>query len=352
MAASTKLAYYYIELPAGDTSTRPPTSASVSEFGWFRANTQTGYLEYYDSDQDTWIGIGAFAATGGSTNTYTSGGTSYQYHVFTSSGTFQVTSGSKGCDAIIVGGGGGGGGYGGGGGAGAVIYMSQKPLSTGAYSVTIGAGGSQTYTEQTANEGSSTSAFGYTATGGGRGGAYNNIPSSSGANGGGAGAYGYNEGSYGSTGNAPSGDGFATVYAGYSGGNHYNSTAPGWPLSGGAGAGGNGGTANNTNASGNGGSGVALNLTGTSYYWGGGGGGGSYTNNTSGGSGGIGGGGGGAYKSGGGSAWNTGGSGNANGGAGGANTGAGGGGGDHQNNGGGYGGAGGSGIVIVRYQTA
>ena len=47
-----------------------------------------------------------FVATGGTITTLNG----YVYHAFTTSGTFQVTSGSKNVECLIVGGGGGGGG--------------------------------------------------------------------------------------------------------------------------------------------------------------------------------------------------------------------------------------------------
>ena len=48
------------------------------------------------------------------------------------------------CDILVVAGGGGGGGRaGGGGGAGAVIYLTNQTLSSGIYSITIGAGGTK-----------------------------------------------------------------------------------------------------------------------------------------------------------------------------------------------------------------
>jgi fibronectin-binding autotransporter adhesin len=351
---STILGQNYIGLPSGTTAERPGSA----QFGWFRANTSTGYLEYYDSVQSSWIGVGAFIADGGSTGTYTVSSTTYTYHVFTSTGTFSVKSGSKSCDLLIVGGGGGGGAYGGGGGGGAVIYVASRPLTVGEYPVTIGPGGTGNGIGNAASTrlGGTTSAIGYSATGGGGAGCYNNIPAGNGGNGGGAGAYGSSNGSGPGTGVAPSGDGYTTIYAGRTGGDAFggNVLDPSYPLGAGAGSNQNGGApASNSSNGGNGGNGISINMTGTAYSWAGGGGGGVYqTSNysTVGGEGGLGGGGdGGGTQAAGGSGWNTGGTSSFTiGGNGGANTG-GGGGGSCYNEGGASGGTGGSGIVIIRY---
>ena len=84
-------------------------------------------------------------ATGGVISDYTVGPVVYRAHVFTSSGTFNVTElGSLGHDVeyLLVGGGGAGGrggGRGGGGGAGGVVYASSSPVSTspGAYALSL-----------------------------------------------------------------------------------------------------------------------------------------------------------------------------------------------------------------------
>ena len=106
-------------------------------------------------------------------------------HAFTSSGVFQVTSGSpiSNCEVIVVGGGGGGGinspgdGGCGGGGAGGVLYHSGKTFGASTtYPVSIGGGGAGGQGQfDSANNGTPTvftdpSAPGtLTATGGGRG---------------------------------------------------------------------------------------------------------------------------------------------------------------------------------------
>ena len=84
----------------------------------------------------------AFSATGGTT--VTSGG--YKYHTFTSSGTFQIVSGSKNIEMLVVAGGGGGGSQSSGAGGGAGGLRSQTISGTsGSYTVTVGAGGASMY---------------------------------------------------------------------------------------------------------------------------------------------------------------------------------------------------------------
>jgi hypothetical protein len=79
----------------------------------------------------------SFAATGGTI--ITSG--SYTYHLFTGSGSFTISIGSKTVNYLVVGGGGGGGDrHGGGGGAGGVLSGTWTATS-GTYTVTVGAGG-------------------------------------------------------------------------------------------------------------------------------------------------------------------------------------------------------------------
>ena len=84
-----------------------------------------------------------FSASGGTTTTF---GT-YKAHIFEygTSDNFEVASGSKNIDILVVGGGGGGAnggpGQGGGGGAGAVIYETGFPVAPGTYPITVGNGG-------------------------------------------------------------------------------------------------------------------------------------------------------------------------------------------------------------------
>ena len=270
-------------------------------------------------------------------------------------------------DVLIVGGGGAGGfGHGGGGGGGAVIYKKDHSVTPGqSYSFSVGTGGGRSTSDSANNLGSSSTAFGQTATGGGSGANEPGNDSSgrggiggTGANGGGGG-YDYR---LGGTGTRPSVDSGWIVYAGNRGGTGGEATNR-YPEGGGAGAGGPGGDASSKFAGGGGGPGVMIDITGQPYYWGGGGGGVVYSGGT-GGSGGLGGGGGAAVVD------ATPGLGDRNGinpgtdgqngpnvgtagtgqigGDGGANTGGGGGAGANEV---GTGGAGGSGIVVLRYKT-
>jgi hypothetical protein len=298
-------------------------------------------------------------ATGG--NVITEVG-EWRIHRFTSSGTFTVT-GYKGdsltVDYLIVAGGGGGGMDMGGGGGGGAVLNGTMVLGTGAYTITVGAGGTgapaagtngQNTSHQyniSATAGGNSSAFGFTANGGGYGGSsyFGYTPNYGyGGNGGnGGGASGYSDGNTGRAGSGNQG------YNGGSNGGQYYSGGGG-----GAGAVGASGTARA-----NGGVGKLVNILGKPFYWGGGGGGAAYSLGT-GGDGGLGGGGGGALgvTSGGGQALTWGNSGqngaccswaNVPGGDGGTNSGGGGGGGSHYNSNN-KGGNGGSGIVVVRYK--
>ena len=72
---STILGEHALTLPVGTTAQRPGTPTA----GMLRANSSTGYIEYYDTTASLWIGIGAFVGTGG---TITTSG-SYSIHTFT-----------------------------------------------------------------------------------------------------------------------------------------------------------------------------------------------------------------------------------------------------------------------------
>jgi hypothetical protein len=306
-------------------------------------------------------------ATGGTITNYSSGGTDYRVHTFTSNGTFAVTSvpnltGYNGINYLIVGGGGAGGnGMGAGGGAGGLVHnlnSSLFPITASNYTITIGAGASGTTSDIRVN-GVNTTAFGITGLGGG---GANSLQmqrrqgittANTGGSGGGNGATdpgGFRAGAVATQPTSQWG-GFGNNGGG-SQGNQQN-----YPGGGGGGAGGVGATPpTGTSPGGVGGAGLQVNIDGNNYFWAGGGGGNGYTTNNAG-NGGIGGGGGGSCETGrtpgvgGGSARNVGQNGvavvgTANGGNGGANTGAGGGGAGWDA---GRGGNGGSGIVIIRY---
>ena len=323
----------------------------------------------------------AVVATGGTVSTYSAGGKTYKQHIFTSSGTFSVSTGGA-VQVLIVGAGGGGGMLGGGGGGGGVVVASGD-VSSGSFSITVGTGGTGQVGWNTsppyATKGGSSSAFGIVAYGGGGARSYNqsgaNSENQSVAN---YGGLGYGMSSYSSfsasfaTTTFPAGW-TGTAYGGQVGG----LGSPGCcPCGGGGGAGAGGPGTNNSgvNDSSNkpgGGIGVIPSLSGVpmyngqNYYFGGGGAADAYCSQYAGIPGRGGGGGGGDDFSGGQSSGDTnginpGGNGQPNGSAvsgtagwggnGGTNTGGGGGAGSNGNGFTGIqGGAGGSGIVVVRY---
>lgn len=262
-------------------------------------------------------------ATGG---TITTDG-DYKVHTFNSSGTFQVTSGSGNVWYLVVGGGGGGAGasdsLSGGGGAGR--YRSNAAydyaVTTGSYSVIVGAGGAPGASgKNSGSDGSSSSFDSITSEGGGFG-ATQNADGNPGGSGGGGG-----QGlSRTTTGGAAGG---ALSNAG-GGANAPNKSAG----AGGGGAGAAAATVTVNNVATDGGIGVASAISGASVYYAGGGGGSGYATA---GVGGLGGGGNGdLYTAPAGSAGT-------------ANKGGGGGGGGAAPSVPGY--AGGSGVVIIRYK--
>ena len=117
-------------------------------------------------------------ATGGVISDYTDGPAVYRSHIFTSSGTFDVTApGDFGdtVDYLVVAGGGGGGGGGssegmGGGGAGG-YKPGSSPVSITSYTITIGAGGASGDTSNSTPTPGHDTTFGSIAraAGGGRG---------------------------------------------------------------------------------------------------------------------------------------------------------------------------------------
>ena len=336
----------YFALPSGTTAQRPGSPTG----NMLRKNTSTGYIEYYDPTAASWIGLGAFQATGGTETTYSSGGVDYRVHTFTSSGTFQVTAGAKSVDFLVIAGGGGGDSNRGAGGGGAGGYRcsvtgessggggaaeSKVNVVSGAYTVTIGAGGvGRPYNGTPDSANGSNSVFGsITSLGGGWGNSNNRSPPHNGNSGGSGGGAG------GAVSNGGTG-GAGTTGQGYAGGSVSGDATAGdnEAGAGGGGAGAVGGSTSTRTQAGAGGSGVSSSITGTAVTRGGGGGGGKNGASSGAGAGGAGGGGAGCAGSGtqsglfatAGTA-NTGGGG----GAGGANA--------------ANGANGGSGIVIIRY---
>ena len=159
------------------------------------------------------------------------------------------------CRALILGGGGGGGSQGqangssGGGGAGGFVELNSLVLQEGENIITVGVGGGAT------QKGGDSTAFGYTARGGGQG---------NGGSGGSGGGAKFNGGK-GSTTQGSLGYGF-----GSNGGGGYNAS----PWSGGGGGGAAGGGSNGGGSGGRGGSAKASTVSGAEVMYCGGGGGG------------------------------------------------------------------------------
>ena len=304
-------------------ATSAPSSPAAGDF-WFDSTSGTTAMKVYSGvGWDTMSN--KFSASGGTETTYTSGGTQYKVHTFTSSGTFTADAGGTVDYLVIAGGGSGGGQHGGGGGAGGYRAATNFSIGASAYSITVGAGGAARAGSgnNTGNAGSNSVFSSITSIGGGGGegwssGAGNTAPS--GGSGGGA--------SLSSTGGA------GTSGQGNAGGSSTNSSTFPNGGGGGGGSGSVGEASSNLSRAGNGGSGTANNYrTGSNETRAGGGGGGSHSPHAIGTGGSGGGGNGGLGNSGVGVAAT-------------ANTGSGGGG---SGSAGAYSGAGGSGIVIIRY---
>ena len=113
-------------------------------------------------------------ATGGTITDITDGGIDYRVHTFTSSGTFEVTSGEGEVEYLVVAGGGGGGFvHGGGGGAGGLVTGTTNS-NVQSYPITVGAGGAGAKGGSNgynfAGNGEDSFGLGITALGGGGGG--------------------------------------------------------------------------------------------------------------------------------------------------------------------------------------
>jgi hypothetical protein len=295
---------------------------------------------------------GSVDASGGSTvTTFTdNGGTQYRIHAFENVGTdtFTVNRGGE-VDVLVVGGGGSGGSTGGGGGgAGGVVFKESLSVSDQSYSITVGDGAPPAtgWSAGTGGQnGDNSTAFGFTALGGGGGAdhpSYNKTNGSTGAGNGGSGGGGRETG--GAAGTQPGTNPNATLDLGNDGGDGNGSN--GYGQGGGGGAGSSGQNGNNSVA-GDGGIGEDFSaefgtVFGENGYFGGGGASGYYIDNgVSDGAGGLGGGGDGGNRT----------QRNADNGL--PNTGGGGGGGgyDGENNNAINSGLGGSGIVLVRYEA-
>jgi hypothetical protein len=242
-----------LKLPSGTTAERPasPTGDMI------RKNTTTGYIEYYDISLSSWVGLGAFAANGG-TVSYAGG---YTYHTFTASSVFTVTAGAKTVEYLVVAGGGGGGRYGGGGGAGGYVSGSMT-ASANSYIITVGSGGAGHVGDAQGggNAGSGTSS------------SISSLVSSVG--GGGAGNYGNPTGSPGVSGGSGGGAGISNTSGSLAGGSgtsgqgNAGGGSPGGTNFAGGGGGGASATGANGNSTGRGGNGSTW-LNGTTYAGGG-----------------------------------------------------------------------------------
>ena len=264
----------------------------------------------------------------------------YNYAYFANSGNFTIDNNII-CDILIVAGGGGGGGAGGGGGgAGGLVYLTNRLISAGTYSIVVGSGGLGNY-GTTTKIGGNSSFNSYIAYGGGGGedmggeGSKTALSHTNGGSGGGGERL-----SYYSTSIAGRDGGSGVSGQGNNGGEGKNASGYDAAGGGGGGAGAAGQSAFIAGRGGDGGIGRQISITGNAIYYAGGGGGGSAQNFNVAGTGGTGGGGNGAITI----------NYNSYAGQNGVdNLGGGGGGGSAIPGNGSIGGNGGSGVVIIRY---
>jgi len=293
------------------TATVPP-GGSAGARAVRVTNPDTGYAELAN-------GFTYACATGGNTVNVVSGNCT---HTFTSTGTatFSTPAALTADLLVVAGGGSAGSNNGGGGGGGGVIYNTGISVTSGSYSIVVGAGapGYQNSSGPSGTRGSNSSALGYTAVGGGGGTGGNAGSCTTGGSGGG---------------NGRSRDGSSGGCAGTSGQGKQGRQNPDGAVGGGGGGAGQGQA--EIGAGNVGGNGVQISISGTATYYGGGGGGGDERGGTP--YGGSGGGGRGGSTA----------SGFTRAGLDGTPNTGGGGGGDV--NGDAYCGGGGSGIVIIRY---
>jgi hypothetical protein len=160
-------------------------------------NYSGGTYSNIDISYNGSIQVGQVAGTGGTITTATVNSVTYNVHTFTSGGTFTITNNLN-CDILVIGGGGSGATTdGGGGGAGGLVFASAQNLTSGSYTINIGAGGiagAGGAVRQGVNGGDSsivlTGSTLYIAKGGGGGGCdYGaGVPAIAGGSGGGAGS--------------------------------------------------------------------------------------------------------------------------------------------------------------------
>jgi len=209
--------------------------------------------------------------SGGTTSTFSSGGTTYRVHTFTSNGTISVIRGGFVELLVVAGGGGGGGGRsaggsGGGGGGGGTLYLPSFLVSSSS-PVSIGNGGAGGGNSSTGTNGDNSVVFGQVAFGGGGGGCNTASGSNPGLNGGAGGgaacgsiAFGTGVAGQGTDGLPGGGNGGSGTYAGYSVGGTGNGCPGGGVITGANGAAntgnGGGGGVGSTGFGGSGGSGI------------------------------------------------------------------------------------------------
>ena len=170
---------------------------------------------------------------------------------------WQQITGSYNVNYLIVAGGGGGDGVGSGGGGAGGLLSNVTTVNPGtSYPITVGAGGNGSVVNAGTN-GADSTAFGFTAIGGGHGGGSGN--GAAGGSGGGGGSYNGGAGGAGTTGQGNAGG------AGNGGNNNFGG--------GGGGGAGQVGANGRGNGGGNGGDGLQSSITGTTTYYAGGGGG-------------------------------------------------------------------------------
>jgi hypothetical protein len=324
-----------LTLPKGTTAQRPSSPVN----GMIRYNTTLDATEEYRGG--AWVTLSSVLNATGGTITDSGG---YKIHTFTSSGTFEIISGSGDIEFLVIAGGGGGSGrdVGGGGGAGGYRCSvsgessggggsaeTSLTLGKGSYTVTVGAGGAGGADGGVAAQGNDSVFATITSIGGGGARSYNVVQpddAGGGSGGGGAGITYLTAGS-------------GTSNQGYSGGDGASGSESTYGGGGGGGAGAAGAAAGSAANVGtrNGGDGVASSITGSSVTRAGGGGGAGHRTQGNGTLGAGGAGGGASATATAGTDSNRNGTANTGGGAGASKI------------VGGTGGTGGSGIVIVRY---
>jgi hypothetical protein len=274
-----------MQIPSGTSAQRPSSNIS----GHFRHNTDRKAVEF--NDGTGWQVVKSLINTTGGVVVETP---SYRLHAFLGSGTF-YTDATITADILVVGGGGSGGqSYGdqdtgkGGGGAGGVVYKQGHSITSGSYTIMVGAGAGGMPRGFNGNNGTGingdySSAFGVTANGGGGGGCSDNqgAPAAGGCGGGGGSRNSTDSNNNGASSNQGSYGGWTSLgnAGGRSGGNGN------FGGGGGGGAGGVGGTGQSTqnnSIGGTGGSGINLiSIFGTWFgeggWFAGGGAGGSYS---------------------------------------------------------------------------